>query len=238
MFTYSHETSTTEDFGVTTPNIASTENLTTPGQAINTTVNVSITTTTVKPHESTPDNPCPDGVVCDNLGAPCIVCQLNYYCTYGDVLTANCSAKDHVKCSGSRTFQRPYHCRYAYQLDKDLYRCNMFRATTCKMKQAPPQTYLAACTVNEDTVCLGNRTFYKNFQCNWTSGYKWSTALVLSVTLGGFGVDRFYLGLWREGIGKLFSFGGLGVWTIVDVILIAVGYVGPHDDSLYVYPWN
>ena len=55
------------------------------------------------------------------------------------------------------------------------------------------------------------------------------------MTLGGLGADRFYLGLWREGIGKLFSFGGLGVWTLVDVILIAIGYVGPADDSLYIY---
>ena len=51
-------------------------------------------------------------------------------------------------------------------------------------------------------------------------------------------MDRFYLGLWREGIGKLFSFGGLGVWTLVDVILIAVGYIGPYDGSLYIYPWD
>ena len=55
-----------------------------------------------------------------------------------------------------------------------------------------------------------------------------------SITLGGFGADRFYLGLWREGIGKLFSFGGLGVWTIVDVILVATGYIGPADGSLYI----
>jgi len=55
-----------------------------------------------------------------------------------------------------------------------------------------------------------------------------------SITLGGFGADRFYLGLWREGIGKLFSFGGLGVWTIVDVILVAAGYIGPADGSLYI----
>ena len=45
---------------------------------------------------------------------------------------------------------------------------------------------------------------------------------------------RFYLGHWQEGIGKLFSFGGLGVWTVVDVLLIAIRYLGPADGSFYV----
>ena len=45
---------------------------------------------------------------------------------------------------------------------------------------------------------------------------------------------RFYLGHWQEGIGKLFSFGGLGVWTLVDVVLIGIRYVGPADGSLYI----
>ncbi|XDV28435.1 hypothetical protein PO909_031750, partial [Leuciscus waleckii] len=60
----------------------------------------------------------------------------------------------------------------------------------------------------------GKRVFLKRVFCNWTGGYKWSTALALSITLGGFGADRFYLGQWREGLGKLFSFGGLGIWTL------------------------
>ena len=47
-------------------------------------------------------------------------------------------------------------------------------------------------------------------------------------------VSRFYLGHWQEGIGKLFSFGGLGVWTLVDVVLVAIGYIGPADGSLYI----
>lgn len=46
------------------------------------------------------------------------------------------------------------------------------------------------CTVKSDVLCLGNRLFPKKLPCNWTSGYKWSTALVLSITLGGFGADR------------------------------------------------
>lgn len=52
-----------------------------------------------------------------------------------------------------------------------------------------------------------------------------------SITLGGFGVDRFYLGNWQEGFGKLFSFGGLGFWTLIDVILIWVGYLKPLDGN-------
>ena len=61
-----------------------------------------------------------------------------------------------------------------------------------------------------------------------------SSIVFFSITLGGFGADRFYLGLWKEGIGKLFSFGGLGVWTLLDVVLIGTGYVGPADCSLYI----
>ncbi|KAJ3637651.1 hypothetical protein MTP99_001091 [Tenebrio molitor] len=78
----------------------------------------------------------------------------------------------------------------------------------------------------------------QNATCNVNSkvecGYRWTTALILSITLGGFGADRFYLGHWQEGIGKLFSFGGLGVWTIIDVILISLHYLGPADGSLYI----
>lgn len=83
-------------------------------------------------------------------------------------------------------------------------------------------------------MCLGRRAFYKNVKCDWTNGYSWSTAMFLSITLGGFGIDRFYLGLWKSAIGKMFSFGGLGVWTIIDIVLIGFGYLVPVDNSRYI----
>lgn len=54
-------------------------------------------------------------------------------------------------------------------------------------------------------------------------GYDWTVALILSILVGEFGVDRFYTGSIMLGILKLVTFGGCGVWWIVDIILIATG---------------
>jgi TM2 domain-containing membrane protein YozV len=45
----------------------------------------------------------------------------------------------------------------------------------------------------------------------------------LSFMWGTFGVDRFYLGKVWTGILKLITFGGFGLWTLIDLVLIMSG---------------
>ncbi|KAJ8968274.1 hypothetical protein NQ317_008904 [Molorchus minor] len=177
---------------------------------------------------------CPSNydVECRDLNEPCIKCELNSQCHYGKVMDVNCEKKPEVNCKGATKFEKKFTCRYCYQTEHWEHTCDL--KANCDSVSSPPSSYVTNCTVNDDILCLGHRTFNKKLKCNWTGGYRWTTAVGLSILLGGFGADRFYLGHWQEGIGKLFSFGGFGVWTIIDVILISLHYLGPADGSLYI----
>ena len=61
------------------------------------------------------------------------------------------------------------------------------------------------------------------------SSRNYLVALLLSILIGQLGIDRFYLGYIGLGILKLITFGGCGIWWIIDIILIASGSLRDAD---------
>jgi len=56
-----------------------------------------------------------------------------------------------------------------------------------------------------------------------TGSKSWIATLLLCFFVGVLGVHRFYVGKVGTGILMLITFGGLGIWSLIDFIMIAVG---------------
>lgn len=56
---------------------------------------------------------------------------------------------------------------------------------------------------------------------NRTNEDRWLIALILCILVGSLGVHRFYTGNIVTGVLMLITLGGCGVWTIIDLIMIA-----------------
>ena len=51
----------------------------------------------------------------------------------------------------------------------------------------------------------------------------WMVTLILAILVGGLGIDRFYSGSILLGVLKLFTLGGLGLWWLIDLIMLVTG---------------
>jgi TM2 domain-containing membrane protein YozV len=65
-----------------------------------------------------------------------------------------------------------------------------------------------------------------------TSEKSFVTTLILCVLLGGLGVHRFYVGKIGTGILMLLTLGGLGIWQLIDLIVIATQKFTDSDGLL------
>jgi TM2 domain-containing membrane protein YozV len=69
------------------------------------------------------------------------------------------------------------------------------------------------------------------------SPYNRLAALLLCLFVGVLGVHRFYVGKIGTGVAMIFTLGGLGIWVLIDFIMIVVGNFTDVNGK-YVLDWQ
>ncbi len=83
--------------------------------------------------------------------------------------------------------------------------------------------------------CHGEREFLRDgAACVAHTGHYFASTLLYSVLLGFLGMDRFCLGHTGTAVGKLLTLGGVGIWWVVDIVLLIGGGLMPEDGSNWV----
>lgn len=167
---------------------------------------------------------------CTALPASLYECSYDCGCRLGAATNLTCRAT--VPCAGDPLVVRTFACQFCFQTPESVHVC----ASNASCMPGARRRYIANCTVLPHVLCLGSRVFEKQVACSAVSARSWPVALLLSALLGGFAADRFYLGHVGMGMFKLLSFGGLGVWTVVDLLMVLCRALGPADGAAYAVP--
>lgn len=70
-----------------------------------------------------------------------------------------------------------------------------------------------------------------------TSRCSRAIALILTLLLGFVGAHRFYAGRTGTGLAMLFTLGGLGIWWLIDIVVVATGQL-KDDEGKWVSEWE
>ena len=86
-------------------------------------------------------------------------------------------------------------------------------------------------TINnqDDNIFKKVWTQAKESLATFQSGKSQVIAVILAIFVGWIGIHRFYLGYTTIGIIQLLTLGGLGIWTLIDIIRIITGDLQPAD---------
>lgn len=139
-------------------------------------------------------------------------------CSFLPLQFLNCSAPEDLSGNETKRNELTYGCsKWGGDSYQDVQRTSVW------------------CTALPGIECFGNRTFLRGgFPCIKYNGHYFVTTLIYSVLLGFLGMDRFCLGHTGTAVGKLLTLGGLGIWWIIDVVLLVTGQLRPADMSNWV----
>ncbi|EAY09214.1 TM2 domain containing protein [Trichomonas vaginalis G3] len=155
-----------------------------------------------------------------------MLCPANDTCTLDENVTFTCYVFPSTICDGERTIQLSFPCRYCYQLPVSNITCDDCVDCTPKIDQ-----YFSDCRPTQ--YCMGNSIFQRKIVCKAAEKSQ-KTAFLLSLFLGGFAADRFYLGYYISAVFKCLTIGGFGIAYMFDLFLILFGYLGPANGKLFV----
>jgi TM2 domain-containing membrane protein YozV len=139
--------------------------------------------------------------------------------------------------------ENPWKSRPCSQLSLGQYTCSQPQVNLEYQTEEgcmPSRLVNVSCYPTSGVICE-NRTFdgktmafRKEIACRYVTQYRYQTAVLLSIFLGIFGVDRFYLGYMAFGLLKMCTFGFMLIGYIIDMVLIITQTLSPSDASDYI----